>query len=1005
MKLSVDGAICHALVDSGCSHCIVHAPYCASWTRKRADVMTMSGERQRCEGVGRVQLRVCNGDSVVVDVYVVDFKPLGFEFILRVNGISALGGVTISPSLAMHFGSADEKPICAVATQVKKTVGRPMGVTQVEKIVGVGVTQVEKTIDTGVTQVEKIVGVGVTQVEKTIGAAAIEIDEPDFCVLFDASEKAWTVTWKWSDDAEPDALRNRVTEYAIPTAARSSYEEEIQEWIANGWLEPYDDKKMGPAKGLIPLMAIFQQNKDKVRPVMDFRELNSHVDAFTANADVCADKIREWRRLGTNVAIVDLRRAYLQIRVHESLWPYQTVIFRGQRYCLTRLGFGFNVAPSVMKSVLTAVLTQDETVDRVTSSYLDDIFVNEDVVSVQCVEDHLLRYGLECKPAERVADGARVLGLEVWGEREELRWKRNNAFGEVPNTLTRRSVFSFCGKLIGHLPVCGWLRVATAFMKRRANSSTSTWDEEIHDESLRAMLGDTVRRVKQNDPAKGRWDVAGDEATVWVDASSLALGIVIEVDGHVVEDASWLRPEDSSSHINMAELDAVIKGVNAALAWKLKKLHVRTDSLTVYHWISNALSGKVRLKTKASSEMLIRRRVDMIKALVDECGLTLDIELVRSECNRADALTRVSQTWLGMPNGFEKPAVAVCGGAIESLSDEMIARIHEETGHYGIKRTLYFSRKLSQAVTKKDVRRVVKACQVCQSIDPAPVKWPKGKLNVDEIWHRVGMDVTHVNGGHYLTLIDCGPTRFAVWRRMQRQDTESVIQQLESVFFERGAQVELLTDNDPAFRSGAFMQFAERWALRVRFRCAYVASGSGIAERCHRSVKRIATRKRCTIAEAVYWYNVAPNDDVDSATAPANKLYNYEIRVLGIDRVLHNETGAIDSPYDVGDSVWVKPPEARCHTKYKLGTVTKVVSEQTMEVDGMPRHVRDLRSAVPPETAPTRAQIFISDDEELPLLPVRRGAEEGSSDSDGEIERPMPRRSGRAKRFPDRYGL
>ena len=74
MKLSVDGAICHALVDSGCSHCIVHAPYCASWTRKRADVMTMSGERQRCECVGRVQLHVCNGDSVVVDVYVVDLS-------------------------------------------------------------------------------------------------------------------------------------------------------------------------------------------------------------------------------------------------------------------------------------------------------------------------------------------------------------------------------------------------------------------------------------------------------------------------------------------------------------------------------------------------------------------------------------------------------------------------------------------------------------------------------------------------------------------------------------------------------------------------------------------------------------------------------------------------------------------------------------------------------------------------------------------------------------------
>ena len=49
---------------------------------------------------------------------------------------------------------------------------------------------------------------------------------------------------------------------------------------------------------------------------------------------------------------------------------------------------------------------------------MNPIFVNEDVVSVQCVENHILRYGLECKPAERVADGATVFGLKVWGSEE-----------------------------------------------------------------------------------------------------------------------------------------------------------------------------------------------------------------------------------------------------------------------------------------------------------------------------------------------------------------------------------------------------------------------------------------------------------------------------------------------------------------------------------------------------------------------------------------------------------
>ena len=84
----------------------------------------------------------------------------------------------------------------------------------------------------------------------------------------------------------------------------------------------------------------------------------------------------------------------------------------------------------------------------------------------------------------------------------------------------------------------------------------------------------------------------------------MALGVAIEINGSIVEDASWLR-KDESSHINMAELDAVIKGLNLALAWRVKKVELLTDSPTVQCWISDAISGKSRLKTKVASEMLI----------------------------------------------------------------------------------------------------------------------------------------------------------------------------------------------------------------------------------------------------------------------------------------------------------------------------------------------------------------------------------------------------------------
>ena len=117
---------------------------------------------------------------------------------------------------------------------------------------------------------------------------------------------------------------------------------------------------MDPPKGLIPLMAVVQQYKDEVRPMLD-----QHVDAFTADADVCTAKLREWCQQGSNVCLLDLQKAYLQVRVVESLWPFQTVIFRGRSDCLTRMGFGLNVVP-IMKTIVNAILTKDEAINQAT---------------------------------------------------------------------------------------------------------------------------------------------------------------------------------------------------------------------------------------------------------------------------------------------------------------------------------------------------------------------------------------------------------------------------------------------------------------------------------------------------------------------------------------------------------------------------------------------------------------------------------------------------------------
>ena len=130
-----------------------------------------------------------------------------------------------------------------------------------------------------------------------------------------------------------------------------------------------------------------------------------------ASADVCALKLKKWRQQRPKVAVLDLRRAYLQVHIKKSLWPFQTVEMKGQKYCFTRLGFGLNVAPLIMQSIVNAIMKLDKTVNAATTFYTDDIFVNKTVCSAACIKQHLEQFGLTSEIPEQLRHGIRMLGL------------------------------------------------------------------------------------------------------------------------------------------------------------------------------------------------------------------------------------------------------------------------------------------------------------------------------------------------------------------------------------------------------------------------------------------------------------------------------------------------------------------------------------------------------------------------------------------------------------------
>ena len=207
------------------------------------------------------------------------------------------------------------------------------------------------------------------------------------------------------------------------------------------------------------------------------------------------------------------------------MWKHQTVKWNNKYYYLTRLGFGLNCAPKIMTSILNKVLSLDDDVRSGTDAYMDDIIVNCDLVSPSRVMDHLAQYGLVSKQPEMI-NGARALGLQIRENKlGQLMWSRGNDLPIVPESVTRRELFSVCGMLTGHYPVAGWLRIACSFVKR--HSDGSRWDDLIGDTAC-AMLRDIILKVEHQDPVRGAWCVSSARSCdLWCESFHTSNKIVI----------------------------------------------------------------------------------------------------------------------------------------------------------------------------------------------------------------------------------------------------------------------------------------------------------------------------------------------------------------------------------------------------------------------------------------------------------------------------------------------
>ena len=166
-----------------------------------------------------------------------------------------------------------------------------------------------------------------------------------------------------------------------------------------------------------------------------------------------------------------------------------------------------------------------------------------------------------------------------------------------------------------------------------------------------------------------------------------------------------------------------------------KEVDLCTDSPCVYHWVSNILSGKAKIHTKAASEMLIRWRLDTLKSLVSEYDLTVSITLVALYCNFANLFTWVHCKWYVVVKMGAKLGGHTCIAIASSMSQQQIKDIQA-------------SREcciLWDVLTQLGLRQKLNKSKNWD----VPVDWPstsamgKERLEASDAWRKVGMDINH----------------------------------------------------------------------------------------------------------------------------------------------------------------------------------------------------------------------------------------------------------------------
>lgn len=394
----------------------------------------------------------------------------------------------------------------------------------------------------------------------------------------------------------------------------------------------------------------------------------------------------------------------------------------------------------------------------------------------------------------------------------------------------------------------------------------------------------------------------------------------------------------------------------------------------------------------------------------------------------------------------------------ESMRKDILELLHDN--HLGMVRTKMLARNfLWWPNLDQDIEIKVKSCEICQATQNSSPKitsqnWPEAKRR----WERVHIDfakdtsdsLIKTSTGHYLL---CMVDAFSKWVEvilMNKTTSEETVEKIRSLIAAYGFPEVIVSDNGPQFTSDEFKLFLKNNGIKHLLTPPYHAQSNGAAERTVQTVKKnllklVLEEKRLTrktgfqhkIDNFLFSYRNTPH--TSTGKTPAELFLQRRPRTR-LSLLLPMLDDIPKSPstvplYHVGDAVYVRTVRGE-KVSWMPGEILRQRGKVTYDVwvTGQRRycHIDHLRPRTQPNVPveevqpefPRQRQPVLPDplkpassaevlEEKLPnqleegeqhQLPNERSTSVEPSPVPPVDPPRSPRRSGRVRKPPDRWG-